>query len=346
MSLRQRKEIQKMSRRSLVAVLSLCLPSLAAAAIWPETLGDFHRASDQPVVIKINQAVWDEYGFRDGEEARYQGARQKFTARAYHFQDSTGAMAAFDWLRLPDSKPSNLGHLAAVRDGNTTIAHGNYVLVFDGFQPTQPLVVTVVQGLKQVDNAPLPALLQYLPDQGLIPNSERYIEGPASLQMFDPGISPSTAAFHLSAEAEVGLFQTPSGEMKLAVFSYPTHPIARLQAAQFSAIPGAMVKRTGPIVAVILAPPNADAAEKLLSLIRYQADVTLDQRVNTRRDNIGNLVINAFVLIGILLVFALIGGLAFGSVRAFLRRGGRGDEADAMIVLHLHDSAPTPPANP
>ena len=99
-------------------------------------------------------------------------------------------------------------------------------------------------------------------------------------------------------------------------------------------------------MAVILSPPNPDAAEKLLSLIRYQADITLDERVNTRRDNIGDLVINAFVLIGILLVFSLVGGLAFGSVRAFLRRGGRGEEADAMIVLHLRDGPTSSPPNP
>ena len=107
-----------------------------------------------------------------------------------------------------------------------------------------------------------------------------------------------------------------------------------------------MVKRSGPLVAVILVPQNADAAERLLSLMRYQADITLDERVSTRRDNIGNLVINAFVLIGILLCFSLVGGLAFGSVRAFIRRGGRGEEADAMIVLHLHDGASSPSRNP
>ena len=100
------------------------------------------------------------------------------------------------------------------------------------------------------------------------------------------------------------------------------------------------------MVAVILSPANQDAAEKLLSLIRYQADVTLDERVTTRRDNIGNLVINAFVLIGILLVFTVVGGLAFGSVRAFLRRGGRGEAADAMIVLHLHDRSTNTAPNP
>jgi hypothetical protein len=259
-------------------------------------------------------------------------------------------MAAYEWLRLPGSKPSSVARLAAEDATGATIAHGNYVLVFVGYHPAAPLLVTVIEGLQQVDNSPLPTLMGYLPTQDLIPNSERYVEGPAALQKFYPGIPPSTAAFHLSAEAQIGTFNEvpsgPGGDLKLAIFSYPTPQIARQQTAQFQQIAGAMVKRSGPLVAVILSPPNPDAAEKLLSLIRYQADITLDQRVNTRRDNIGDLVINAFVLIGILLCFALVGGLAFGSVRAFLRRGGRGEAADAMIVLHLQDRSPSHPPNP
>jgi len=246
-------------------------------------------------------------------------------------------MGAFEWLRPADSKPSALARLAAETSTGSILVHGNYVLRFEDYHPASPFLTTVIEGLKEVDNSPLPTLSGYLPTLDLIPNSERYVEGPAALQMFDPGIPPHMAAFHLSAEAQIGNFSAPGGDLKLAIFSYPTEPIARLQTAQFQQIAGAMVKRSGPLVAVILSPPNPDAAEKLLSLVRYQADVTLDERVNTRRDNIGNLVINAFVLIGILLCFALVGGLAFGSVRAFLRRGGRGEAADAMIVLHLQD---------
>jgi hypothetical protein len=319
------------------AALALLLPLLSAAAIWPDALGTFQRVSSQGVAFQSNQPIWDEYGFREGEEAQYQGDGQKFTATAYRFQDSTGAMAAYEWMRHPDSKPSSLARLAAETPTGTILTHGNYVLRFVGYHPAAPFLTTVIQGLKQIDNAPLPTLIDYLPTQDLVPNSERYVEGPAALQQFDPGIPPSTAAFHLSAEAQIGEFHGPGGDLKLAIFSYPTPQLARLQAAQFQQIAGAMVKRSGPLVAVILSPPNPDAAEKLLSLIRYQADITLDERVSTRRDNIGDLVINAFVLIGILLCFSLVGGLAFGSVRAFLRRGGRGEAADAMIVLHLQD---------
>jgi hypothetical protein len=333
-------------RVSLSAALLLLLPTIAAAAVWPDQLGAFHRVSDQSVSFQSNQPIWDEYGFQEGEEAHYESAGERFTARSWRFQDSTGAMAAYEWIRLPDSKPSGVARMAAENATGSTIAHGNYVLVFVGYHPDAALLATVVDGLKQVDNSPLPTLVGYLPSQDLIPNSERYVVGPAALQAFDPGIPPSTAAFHLSAEAQVASFHAAGGDLKLAVFSYPTPQIARQQAAQFQQIAGAMVKRTGPLVAVVLSPPNPDAAEKLLSLIRYQAEITLDERVSTRRDNIGNLVINAFILIGILLCFPLIGGLAFGSVRAFLRHGRGGEEADAMTVLHLHDGSASGPPNP
>ena len=327
------------------ALLVLLILTPAAAAIWPDALGPFHRVSAHPVNPTADKAIWDEYNLRDGEAAQYEGDNQKFTATAYRFQDPTGALGAFEWLRPTDSKPSTLARLAAETTTGSLLTHGNYLLRFEGYHPASPFLTTLIQSLKEVDNTALPVLMDYLPTHDLLPNSERYVEGPAALQIFDPGIPPSTAAFHLSAEAQVGSFHTPSGDLKLAIFSYPTPQIARQQTGQFQQIAGAMVKRSGPLVAVILSPPNPDAAEKLLSLIRYQAAITLDERVSTRRDNIGNLVINAFVLIGILLVFTIVGGLAFGSVRAFLRRGGRGDEADAMIVLDLHDRVTTHPPN-
>ena len=341
MPVRQRKEVQEMSRRlkrdAAVACL-LLLPSLAMAAIWPDALGTLHRSSVKAAAPPgADAAIWDEYGFREGETAQYEGPGEKFSATAYRFQDPTGAMAAFEWLRPADAKPSNLAKLAAETADGALLVHGNYLLRFDGYHPGMPLLTTLIEGLRQVDNSPLPALMDYLPTQDLVANSQRYAMGPAALQRFDPGIPPATAAFHLSAEAQLGVYQAPGGELKLAIFNYPTPPIARQQAAEFQKIAGAMVKRAGPLVAVILSPANADAAERLLSLIRYQADVTLDERVSTRRDNIGNLVINAFILIGILLAFSTVGGLAFGGVRAFLRRGTRGQEADAMIVLHLGD---------
>jgi hypothetical protein len=86
----------------------------------------------------------------------------------------------------------------------------------------------------------------------------------------------------------------------------------------------------------VLSPPDLDAAERILGQVRYQANVTRDEYVPTRRDNIGNLVTNAFTLIGILLGFATLSGLLVGGMRAFRRRGGRGDEADSLQTLHIN----------
>lgn len=319
-----------------VAIVVLFAPSLAAA-IWPEPLGSFHRVSAQPVTPSADQAIWREYGFQQGESAQYESNGQKFTATAYRFQDPTGGLAAFEWLRPADAKPSGIAKEAVDTADGSILLHGNYVLRFDGYRPQTVLLDTVILGLTQVDTSALPPLLDYLPAQNLVPNSERYVVGPAALEKFYPGIPPATAAFHLGGEAQLGAFHAPGGDMKLAIFDYPTPQIAMQQSGQFGKIPGAMAKRSGTLVAVILAPPDANAAEKLLSLIRYQGTVTLNERIPTRRDNIGNLVINTFVLIGILLCFSLVGGLAFGGFRAFLRRGGRGEAADAMIVLHLQD---------
>jgi len=326
-----------MSRRLKILPFVLLIPGLSPAAILPDTLGSYHRVSAQSITATADQAIWNEYGIREGESARYEGPDGKFTSTAYLLEDPTGALAAFDWLRPPDAKPSPLARLAAETSTGNILVHGNYVLWFEGYHPTTALLTQLIEGLKQVDTSPLPTLIDYMPQENLVPNSERYIEGPAALQKFVPGVPPSTAAFHLAAEAQVASFHSPGGDLNLAIFDYPTPQIAMQQIAEFQKISRAMAKRSGPLVAVILAPPNADAAERLLSLVRYRADITLDERVSTRRDNIGNLVINAFVLIGILLVISLVGGLAVGGVRAFLWRGRPAEEAGGMILLHLED---------
>jgi hypothetical protein len=59
--------------------------------------------------------------------------------------------------------------------------------------------------------------------------------------------------------------------------------------------------------------------------------------VPTRRDNVAHLVLEAFQLVGILLVFCAISGLAFGGWRVFRRKKNR--DADAMITLHINRSA-------
>ncbi len=164
--------------------------------------------------------------------------------------------------------------------------------------------------------SPLPTLPKYLPE-GAELNSERYITGPDSLALFAPEISPSTAAFHFNPEAELakyGASDKSGKETTLILFNYPTMEMARDRIAHFQQIPGAVVKRAGPLVAVALHPASADDAERLLSRVKYQAEVTLPEHVPTLKDNPANLFLNIFLLCLVLAGFCLVSGLVVGGL--------------------------------
>ena len=317
-------------------LLLLLLPALTYAGVWPDNFGAFHRTADQPVQVP-DRPLWDEYGLQKAEQCQYESGPRKFTAIAYQLQDSTGALGAFDWQRPANAKASTLSKLAVETADSAMLAHGNYLLFFQGYKPTVAEIGGLIQTLPRLDQSSLPALSGYLPESQLVPNSERYVTGPVGLDKFAPGIPPSTAAFHLGAEAQIGSFHTPKGELRLSIFSYPTPQIARERLVDFQRISGAMAKRTGPLIAVILTPVSPDDAERVLAQVRYEPNITWSERVPTRRDNIGDLVINAFELIAILLAFFVVAGLSYGGVRSFRRRGGQANDAEAMITLHLLD---------
>jgi hypothetical protein len=317
--------------------IALLVPLISFAGIWPDNFGSFHRTAQQPLEVS-DRSLWDEYGLQQAERAQYEAGAQKLTATAYRLQDSTGAMAAFQWQQPAGAKPSALAKLSAETPDGVLLAYGNYLLLFEGYKPKVAEIGALVQTIPKLEQSPLPTLSTYLPKNQLLSNSERYVTGPVGLEKFEPRIAPSTAAFHMGTEAQIGTFRVPAGgELKLAIFSYPTPQVARERLVDFQRISGAMAKRTGPLVAVIVSPANADEAEKLLSRVRYEPTITWNERVPTARDNIGNLVINAFQLTGILLVFCAVAGLALGGVRVLMRRRGPTGEVESMISLHLSD---------
>ncbi len=303
-------------------LLTFLLPVVASAALFPDTLGTARRTAIHPAPVS-DQPLWDEYGLQASEQATYESEGATYAVSAYRLQDSTGALAVSQWQRASQPQPGAVERL------------GNYVLIFQIHRPTADELGSLRGSLPRLEEAPLPSLPGYLPRSGIAAASERYITGPVGLSKFYPGIPASAAGFHLGAEAQLGNFDTPAGPLKLAIFSYPTNDIARDRVAQFQKIAGAMTKRTGPLVALILAPGDPNAAESLLSQVRYQASVTAAHRFPTPKDNVGSFMVNLFELIGVLLVFCALSGLAVGGLRMILRRGGANGDGDQLISLQL-----------
>jgi hypothetical protein len=318
--------------RSFLALLSV--PCLLAASILPDAIGTAHRTgTSQPALT--DRAVWDEYGLKAWEAATYKVGAAGFTVTAWQLGDPTAALAAFDWQRPSTAQPSNLAPLAATTPDGLLFVQGQYLLAFAGHRPPADQIAALANSLKNLDTSALPVLPGYLPGENLVPNSERYVTGPASLARFFPAIPPSVAGFHFDAEAQLGVFHSPKGDLQLAIFNYPSPQIAMRKVSDFEQLPGAVVKRSGPLVAVLLDPADRDTAERLLAHVRWQAEITRNEYIPTARDNPGLLLLSIFKLIGILLLFATLSGLLLGAFRVLMRAIRHGEEPEAMITLHL-----------
>ena len=310
--------------------------SVTQAAIFPDHLGAYQKSAPKTIGIP-DKELYDEYGLEATEAAEYNTPDKKhFSATAWRLHDSTGALALFDNRRPPGATPSDFAQLAAHTSDGIIFVFGNYVFQFTGGMLDQPTLNELYTQLARVENAPLPALSTFLPQDGLVANSERYILGPVSLQRVEPAIPPSVAGFRMGAEAQFGQYKTPKGLLKLIIFDYPTPSMAREQAAEFQKIPGAVIKRTGPLVVATVNPPDANAAERILGKINYQANVTLNEPTpQSQAKGLAKMILNIFVLAGIVLAMCIVGGVGFAGYRIMSRKMWRKEETVEMIVLGL-----------
>ena len=325
--------------RSLIhaaALISLIgLP--AWSTVWTEEFFGYHRTAHETVTLPA-EPIWQEYGFEEGERAVYAKDGSSFTATAWRFNDSTDAMAVFEWKRPAGYQPSSIAPLAVESGDNFYLATGNYILYFEGRKPTFKELQGLLLVLPMTERSALPTLPDYLPKEGLIPGSERYIIGPAGMQLFEPQIPLSVVAFQYSPEVQLADYQTPAGKQTLAIFSYPTPHIARERLDEFRMLGDVVVKRTGPMLVVAVQPSNADEAQKLLGQVNYRATITWDQILPDQGWNMGDLILTAGAFVGLLLVFAALAGLGMAGIRMLQRRLWAGSATgEEMIALHLED---------
>ena len=302
-------------------VFTLFLAACSRAAIFPDELGFYHRTAAKPV-SPADTPLLQEYGFEEAEQASYSSPRGSFQATAWRFKDSTGALAFLQ-----------LRHEIAPE----AYQHGNYVFQFMGGQPPKDDLEAAYLDLPRFENSPLPVLKDDLPYDGLVPNSERYILGPVSLERFQPQIPPSVVAFHLGTEAQFGVYASSKGPMSLAIYNYPTPAIAMERYNEFQKLPGVVAKRAGPLLAVIVQPADPDAAERLLAKVGYSANLMWNEQVGgpTVKDS-AKMILTIMALAGIILGLCLVAGIGFGAFRVVLRKlGWKGPESGEMITLNL-----------
>ena len=100
------------------------------------------------------------------------------------------------------------------------------------------------------------------------------------------------------------------------------------------------MKRTGPLVAVVLAASTDALATRLLGQVNYEASVAWNEPVPKpfHAQDLGEMMYSIALLGCLLLAFCVLAGVAFGLIRIAARRlGFYPEENESMITLHLRD---------
>ncbi|HSA91865.1 MAG TPA: DUF6599 family protein [Terriglobales bacterium] len=329
-----------MIRRFLILTL-LALSAGATAQTAPLLPDSFAGWQKQTPSQKSTQAqtadatqpeLLTEFGFTDFEAARYARGDRSFEVRAARFRDSSGAYGAFTFYRPPEMQQEELGDLGGSSGQQVLFYRGNILVtaVLDRVTAMSAAELrTLAEALPQAasrEGTAAPSLPGYLPHTSAVRNSGRYVLGPAGWAK--SGLPLPTEILDFSSNPEIALarYKTTAGEATLAVVSYPTPQIAAVRLKALEALRLARpdlvlnAKRSGPLVAVVAGVAPSDA-QPLLDAVNYDADVTWNENTFLApRDNIGNLLLAVFVLIGFILLFAFVAGVAFGGVRIFVKR--------------------------
>ncbi|MCU1297472.1 MAG: hypothetical protein JWO91_1750 [Acidobacteriaceae bacterium] len=369
----------KISRIFLSIVVSVLLAAFVSAAetpsgnMLPKDFAGWHAQSpiktstDPAAADPINAALIKEYGFNDLESATYtREDGRKLTIKAARFQDASGAYGAFTYYKLPQMLVEKIGDQGASLNERVLFYRGN-ILVDAVFQNLTAMSAAELReladglALPPGNTGKLPGLPRYLPSESYVKNTAKYIVGPVGLAKLD--IPGQLVDFNSGAEVVEGTYNTSAGNADLILVSYPTPQIAaeqlrkidaaRLQGPNNSSTPVVnspmFDKRTGPIVVIAMGPLSQSEAKSLLASVNYEADVTWNENTYfTKKDNIGNLVVNVIYLCGIIGGFAIVAGIAFGGVRVLVKRlwpdrvFDRAEDVE-LISLHLSHGAPQPP---
>ena len=310
-----------------------------------------------------------EYGITSGERRGYSSGNDKITVTLYSMVDPSAAFGAFTYFRDPDMAlpaPITAASYAAGKRGQELLVVGN--LMIDVSAGNVHISAADLNALAkslaaQADRRPYPPIATFLPRDGLIPGSERYVLGPLALaQAFPATASNQTdwAGFGSSAEAVIGRYRLsdkPSGGQRpaeglLLLILYPTQQLAadrynelgksfalnvdpelaRGKAALFGT-------RSSALIALLSGVQSREAAAGLLNQVRYSSEVTWNEPTHNFTDpSISNIVVGAIVDTGAIMLLALAASIGFGGFRLlakFVAPGKIFDRNTDVEILQL-----------
>ena len=338
-------------RLPLLLIPAFFLASLAAWGETPEPLlpaqlGPWKKsklgwemvAAPQLERVAGNQAaLLREYGAQRAERAayfKYDGGDTGWGVTVYEMKDRSGAYGAFSLIRGEFGRPVKLGEAGYWGRNAHTFYQSNYLVrVFATDDDTEELArLADYLRVQAGPQASLPTLPGYLPREGFIAGSDRYLLGPIALAEVAPLAPGDWAGFAYGAEAEAGRYRLGRSEATLLLLSYPTPQIAGARLRDFERLfnlngvgdpnrPLVYAKRKGTLIVLASGVTSEMEAANLLNRVRYEAEISWSETSDPRPQPDWALTIsNLFIGTGLFLVYALLSGLAFGTLRLLMKR--------------------------
>jgi len=337
--------------RSLLILLCLAVAAHPAGAqnVLPSQFAGWTAAAP-PAVIPLSgldplvgpdTPAFREYVVKTVEQRSYAQSSQGSPAASitlYRMRDPSSAYGAYTFLRSDSLSAVDLGSYASASHERALIVVGEMVLDVSvpakQARPSDSDLKQLVDLLeKKADHTPYPSIGEHLPEKGRVPNSERYVIGPLGLAHFVPLGTDDWMGFDNSAETILAHYIVAGKDETLIVTSYPTQQVAAKKFAgmlrRFTFDPpgdasvGQNVlfgKRVSSYIAVIAGAPSRKAANKVLDQVGYESNVTWDEpKQSYTEPSINNMIVEAFLGTGAIMVFAVAAGIGFGGIRILVK---------------------------
>ena len=356
-----------------LATLVLAALPASAQGILPGSFGGWSgnvRAGLAPPVLPsgdsvaangaaLQEAARREYGFVSGENADYNRGSDEMQVNLYRMKDPSGAYGLYSYLRASDMPHADFTEHSSMSREHALVLTGNIVVEVAGKDLPKngaALKALVAAVVPHAESGLLPTIGDRMPTKGFVDRTDKYVLGPSTLNEFFPLADGDWLGFSQGAEAETAKYRVNGHELNLVIADFPTPQTAAKKVAELQkkfnineskgvndsngdgrAKP-LYARRAMTLVAIVSGAATKKEADAILDQLESGTEITWNEPTfQFKEPGIGVMIVGAITGTGVICLFAIIAGLAFGGVRLVVKRATNRvfDRPDQVQVLQL-----------
>ncbi len=307
----------------------------------------------------LQEAARREYGLVSGENAEYKRGSAEMRVNLYKMKDPSGAYGLYSYLRTTDMPHADLTEHSSMSREHVLVLIGNIVVEVAGKDLPKngaALKALVAAVAPHAESGLLPTIGDRIPTKGFIDRSDKYVLGPSTLNQFFPLAEGDWLGFSQGAEAETAKYRVNGHEVDFVIADFPTPQTAAKKLAELqkqfniNESKGAndsnaagnakplYAKRAMTLVAIVSGATTKKEADAVLDQLESGTQITWNEPTfEFKEPGIGVMIVGAITGTGVICLFAIIAGLAFGGVRLVVKRATNRvfDRPDQVQVLQL-----------